>query len=404
MKISSIKIISVIFFFILFVDSSMIGLSSTVGGWINNALSLLLLWIFRDDCRRFIFVEKNKVGLLLLLYCVICVYSVYLNKEFISQIDAQAMVEGTKLRIEGNTRISSVIYPSIGIITALVFIKRMIEEDKIQIVIRTLTLCMGILVFLINYDAFTMDDVESGAGYIVRDKFYVCYYNLFLCVLFYLGHPKLRHASKLVFLFLCLMMFAVSMHTKCSTMVIGTVIFGTLTILFSNRWKSHLYNMKVLFIVLFLCDIFFFFFIYRLLQIPSVQDFLVNVLHEDITLTGRVFIYAEIQKVLIDSPYFGYGFGNSFIITEYFINAPNVQNGLGDLFLQVGIVGCLCFLCILYLLFKPIEKQNYNVFPVVAFIYTMLVVSMVEIPFNNRFLFFSFFLLIPSSVFQHKRI
>ena len=76
-----------------------------------------------------------------------------------------------------------------------------------------------------------------------------------------------------------------------------------------------------------------------------------------------------------------------------YTGAYDAQNGLVDMFIQVGIIGCIAYFYILYKLFQQIKDRYVMVFPIIAFVYSTLVISMVEIPFKSVFIVLSLLLL-----------
>ena len=103
---------------------------------------------------------------------------------------------------------------------------------------------------------------------------------------------------------------------------------------------------------------------------------IVDVLGEDMTLTGRLGIYAGVASLLEHIPLFGYGTGNSHLITMMNEIGPNAQNGLFNLIIEIGIVGVIVYMSILIIMIK---KQSSSIlsYPILCFIYVMIVLSSV---------------------------
>ena len=137
-----------------------------------------------------------------------------------------------------------------------------------------------------------------------------------------------------------------------------------------------------------------------LLQFESFQYILVNILKEDITLTGRVQIFASIQQAFTLSPWIGLGYGNSMVVSHYFTGALNSQNGLIDLFIQVGFLGVFTFIALLYNVSKKIASNTELRYPLAVLIYTAIVISMAEIPFKFIFIFFLSFCFIEEEAYN----
>ena len=227
----------------------------------------------------------------------------------------------------------------------------------------------------------------------VGNKFTVCYLNLYFCSLYYMLHPILRKKEMVLLSLFLLILVMVSIHTRCSTTLMGAAVFIAMAFFVKKKFRTAASKPRYVFLTLFVCDILFFFFTPWFLQFEVVQDFIVNVLHEDLTLTGRLDIYMNIQDAFNESPWIGYGVGNSGIMSMMYAGVFDAQNGLVDMFLQVGFLGCGCFLVILGLLLKQVGDSYENVYPIIVLIYAILAISMVEIPFKHSFIFMTFLLL-----------
>ena len=388
---SKIIICSLLIFSIFFFKLSYFGVSPTESGWFTNACFLLLAVLLCKDCRVFINKEYLWINLSLLVFSIISIISVEANVDYIQTLNVQYS-DGEY--ISGVTSSKNVLYTSLGLLMSAVFIENNTDSGKLRIMLKTVFYCMGILLIPVNIDAMkhvvVFDDIE---GYMVGNKFTVCYLNLYFCVIYYMIHPILAYKQKCLLLLFILMLAVVSIHTQCTTTLLGAAVLGVLAFFSNNNTKKCLSSVKMVFITLFICDILFFFFTPWFLQFEFVQDFIVNVLHEDLTLTGRLNIYLDIQDAFGESPWIGYGVGNSNMISRMYTGAFDAQNGLADLFIQFGALGCSSFLMIIFLLVRQIRNKYNIVYPIVVFIYAIFAISMVEIPFKHSFVFFLLMLL-----------
>lgn len=75
------------------------------------------------------------------------------------------------------------------------------------------------------------------------------------------------------------------------------------------------------------------------LDISFVQYLIEDILHEDLTLTGRTVIYAKMLDLIEEQPWFGYGNGTASFFTWYYMSMPNTQNGLLNDYIDWGMVG-----------------------------------------------------------------
>ena len=132
------------------------------------------------------------------------------------------------------------------------------------------------------------------------------------------------------------------------------------------------------------------FFLYYepILNIPIFQHLIVDVLKEDLTLTGRTIIYTHMMNLLDSEPFWGYGNGTASFFTTYYINEnlTNTQNGLLNDFIDWGGCGVIALILLMIAVFKnsPLNKTKINPFICLAAVYIIL--SSIEITLGLRFL------------------
>ena len=123
-----------------------------------------------------------------------------------------------------------------------------------------------------------------------------------------------------------------------------------------------------------------------LLQSKPVQYVIINVLHEDLTLTGRMNIYNEISNILLEHKWLGYGYGKSYDIIMSRIGYADSQNALMECIINYGIVGTGVLLLIFYFSIK-LSNGNERKFYIMIYLYAMVVMGVVEITINLLFMF-----------------
>lgn len=225
---------------------------------------------------------------------------------------------------------------------------------------------------------------EGISGYEVGNKFYLCYLNIFLITIYLLYKGRNKQVNKNV-LILLLVTFLLALKTKCTTMIIGTILYFLFTFIFkNNKFRARLYKPWFYLICLFVCDILFFISVTWLLQIPIIQYIIVDILGEDLTLTGRVNMYARLGDVLNECPLYGFGIGNAHLTTMMYGVGDNAQNGLLNLFIECGLLGVASYFIILLLMIKR-ASQNLSTYPIICFIYMMLILSSIEVTFTLYF-------------------
>ena len=211
----------------------------------------------------------------------------------------------------------------------------------------------------------------------------------------------LRRKQRIFVNGLFILTFLLSIRTQCTTMIIGVIVFYYL--LYKLKGKSKLYKPGFYLFGLFVFDILFLLIINWILTIPVVQYVIVDILKEDLTLTGRVGIYAKLGAVLNESPLIGFGWGNSYVTSLMYEIGSNLQNGLLNMYIEIGLLGCFLYLTLIIFLMKYSIK-NKSSYPIICFIYMMLVLSSIEIIYTNYFTSFVTLLLLndAESVKQEK--
>lgn len=387
----SVIFISFLIFWLIFVPKSAIIPDSTISGWITNFVSLFLMWYVRYDL-IFIIKEKNRVfNLLLLTYLAVAIYSVYYNADTINRFELISITGETEKIPQGVTSIRHLLYYSIGLFASSLYIQRISRTKYIRTLVTTF-IVLFLIILIPTYIEVLITPVEKEGDlteYSVGNKFSIGYLHLYLCAFYCLIYPHLDNIiHKLVLLCFVFLMIITSIITECSTMIMGALIFMSLSVFTSDVLRKYLASAKIIVMSVLIFDIGFFFLVTWILQYDFVQYVIENVLNEDLTLTGRLQIYLDIQEAFAESPWIGLGYGNSIVIASYFTDAYDSQNGLVELFIQVGIIGVAVFLLLLYTASKIFENNDVCKYSFVAFVYTIIAISTIEIPFKHTFIFF----------------
>ena len=122
-----------------------------------------------------------------------------------------------------------------------------------------------------------------------------------------------------------------------------------------------------------------------ILNYKPIQFFIVEILNEDLTLTGRLEIYDNDLEIISKKLFLGYGYGNSHDVMYDAIKAPNTQNGLLECVLNFGVLGTFILLLIIYNVFKNYDK-NKNKIPLIIYIYAFSILGMVEVTINITYI------------------
>lgn len=400
----SVVFISVLIFWLILAPKSAIIPDSTISGWITNSISLFLVWCVRRDL-RYIFTGRYRIfNFSLLAYLAISLYSIYYNADTIGKYELAPLAEDSETIPQGTTTIKYLLYYSIGLFAASLYIQRISDTKYIRTLLKTLFFLL-LIVLIPLYREVLITPIEKGVltEYSFGNKFTIGYWQLFLCTLYYLLHPYLNNTRhKYILSILVLWMIHTSIASECSTMIMGALIFMILSLLTSNAMVGRLASAKTIIISILIFNIGFFFFVTWVLQFEVIQYFVEDILNKDLSLTGRIEIYLDIQEAFTESPWIGLGYGNAIVVAKYYTDAYDTQNGLVELFIQTGVIGVVTFLFLVYTAAKPLEKNNITKYALVAFIYAIIGISTVEIPFKHNFIFFLLFCFIQGQGYQRS--
>lgn len=386
----SVIFFSVLIFWLIFAPKSVIIPDATVSRWITSFINLFMMCCVLPGLKQ-AFTGPNKTfNLLFLAYFAVSVFSVYYNADTISKFELSSLNNKMEELPEGVTSINYLFIYFIGIFASSLYIQGIAGTKHIRTLLKTFFFLFVAVLIPVDIEACTIPiKIAIYTEYTVGNKFTIGYFHIYFCAVFCLLYPYLNSKIQKILLlsFVSLMVF-ISIVTQSSTMVLGAFIFLASSLFLSETLRNYFASPKVVLASILLLNIGFFFFVTWILQYDFVQYFIKDVLHEDMTLTGRLQIYIDIQKAFTESPWIGLGYGNSVVVSKYFTDAYDSQNGLIELFIQIGAIGVVLFLSLLYTASKAWEKNDIPKLTFLAFVYTMIGIATVEIPYKHTFVFF----------------
>ncbi len=236
-----------------------------------------------------------------------------------------------------------------------------------------LTLVYSILndiIMFIRPDMFLAND----SNYLLGNKFQVSYFHILLLA-FYMYYVKDKKDKKNVVFktIFAVLAICICLYTECTTALIGALLFLIIYVATKNNHKK----IKPIFIMVLLivsCSILILF--SNIVHLKPIEYIIVNLLHEDITLTGRTYIYDNIFSVIGNKWLLGYGYGNSYDIMFEQLHVPNTQNALLEYWLDSGILGVTLLLVLIYNIFKDYNK---NINSIVIYLYVFSILGCIEV-------------------------
>lgn len=225
---------------------------------------------------------------------------------------------------------------------------------------------------------------------LLGNKFVVSYWHLMLVFLAILLEKNEKKQKKKVIIYVFLLS-CICVYIDCTTALLASWVLIILYFLPQNI-KKILSN-TIVYMLSFLISAFLLLMFDGILLWKPIQYLVVNILHRDATLTGRLQVYTYIFKLFLTHKWLGYGYGTD-IVQKTSIWYANVQNGFWDFVIRYGLLTML-FL-VLYMLFavirhaklfheKKSDKSNWLCF---AMLYLYLFMGISEIVYSKLFLFY----------------
>ncbi|MFK4310809.1 O-antigen ligase [Bacillus sp. RC242] len=140
-------------------------------------------------------------------------------------------------------------------------------------------------------------------------------------------------------------------------------------------FKTYLY----IYIVIFFTII-----VFRLQELLF-GDFIINVLHKDMTFTGRTYIWNVVLNVIKKSWILGFGRGND-IISYYFFNLNETHNAVLEILMYSGLLGILFFLIILFVVGNKLSiNKDHIISKILSFsIFAYMILGLTESVFYKK--------------------
>lgn len=277
--------------------------------------------------------------------------------------------------------IDSTIY-SAYLVCAFILIKYGFDNNMGQDIIN---IFYYIMLFYYVLSIFSIVVVGSAPvlllQYFAGNKFLTSYYLILFCVMFSIK-CNVPSKHKLMYFFLIIFTLYMCYYIKCSTAVVSGLLL--LLVYFNNLKIKKILMKKNTMLLTFALSGIFLLLLQSLLNISFVSHIIVDVLHEDLTLTGRTQIYAALPLIIKANPVLGYGYGNQIISSV--VGYGNAQNAIFQFIVQFGILGLLSLITIFLKAFTiKRHHESFNIWPFYVYIYVILVSSTVEVSFNYMF-------------------
>ena len=344
----------------------------------------VLLMININNVRHYIMSPKDKFLGIMLLSLVVSTIITSIGVNGIN-VDSVLLHDPNELHYENNGIIFG-ITTALKVFFSFIFVQYVIAKRSVGVLIAYLYYVLVFYIIITDLDILINGTQSSGSGYLLGNKFTVSYLHMFLAVIYKVYHKIKRPAHNYYVPLLCLALVA-AITVQCSTAVVGVLLLFAFHYI-KIAYKIILYN-RAAFILLIIASILFAFFYTYILEIPFIQYLIVDILGEDLTLTGRIYIYDAVLNVLALNPLWGMGIGNSYQLLYYLYGYPNAQNGFINLFLEQGLIGCIITMVItLHFITKQHRQRNGDfTTSIIMLTFIMIFLALVEITINLWYVF-----------------
>lgn len=245
-----------------------------------------------------------------------------------------------------------------------------------------------------------------NSNYFVGTKFKVSYIHIYLIVFFMLKMTERKSwqlKDKILMIFYCLLTVFMSVRVNCMTGIVGLLILLIICLLFYIKKVRPLMLNPVFYIVVLLVSCSFMFIYEKILNNAVVQNFVVDTLGRNITLTGRTRIYNILPELLQMRLWTGYGIGSSYEICMKYGSFPNAQNGLAEWVLMVGLPATVILIVLIYLVIHSLHNNDWSKktgAPGLIVLYVLGILASVEISINLEF--FVWLAILAGTAFQNE--
>lgn len=229
-------------------------------------------------------------------------------------------------------------------------------------------------------------EVIREAVFLIGNKFTIAYLHMLVMALLMKERENnlfQRTIGPIIFLTYSMLICIIADTT---TGMVGCLLVALISymIAYQKRIKKILTNPLVV-IVFFLGINGIFLLTDMILNNSELTNILLQRSHTGTILSGRVFMYKIAMNSFIKRPIWGYGINYDIVQTT--LSYGNAQNGLLKLLLDTGIVGACVFVFVIYKIFINIKNTtNTGQLSCIAFIYAMLICSLVEINLSSIFM------------------
>lgn len=233
-------------------------------------------------------------------------------------------------------------------------------------------------------------------------KFGLSYMHIFLLLLFCIKNGGVVRYNKVRLLLILVYTIFIVFYSQCYTAFTGVlfcVLFIAMPLIFYKPLSNPYF---VIVSILFFSSLSFV--LVTLIENPNIYYIVVDVFHKEPTLNGRTFIYINVIPMIFMKVPLLWGLGptNSYKVISYLTDYPNTQNGLIELVIENGLIYVVLYLLIVFTLLRK-YRHKFNLYPIMIYIYFLIIISCVEISLNGLLNYIVLLLLFDNNVKMYKQ-
>ncbi len=243
-----------------------------------------------------------------------------------------------------------------------------------------LSIYTGISSFIyIITDLSVLVGYKSGS-FFIGTKFSVAFFHFIALSLFLIKTKEWNKRNRILIIILFAETLVINIISGCATGIVGTVLFALFVYL--NFRSVRAVRNPFLQVSTLLISAAFPFWYELLLSSRFAKIVVEDILHKQMTLTGRTVIYSMLPQIIGRNYYWGYGINSNMEICMRW-GAVNIQNGLLKIFMESGIFGAISVIVLVFLVFYQVRKTDSSIVKVISSYWLVIsILSAIEITIN----------------------
>lgn len=235
-------------------------------------------------------------------------------------------------------------------------------------------------------------------SYLVGTKFSVSYLHTNLLAMWVLNRrldPERKPLRWWVVALAAVFVALVAIRVNCMTGVLGSILLVVLFRMMDGSKKNKRpvirFTSPWVLLAALVLSVAAAFAAEAILQIPVVRYIVEDVLDRSANLTGRTNIYEMYFTNLEGHWLTGYGYGNGNEVSVSLFGYENVQNGMLQWVLQVGVPAAIAMVALMMVVFRLanrcLPEKRARFMPLVALVYMYIILGTIETTYNMAFIF-----------------